>query len=208
MDGEPRISPPVLKFLHVDQKGKLSTPRDYGALVKLLPVLRNLVDGCGEVTLAAEEAECIRSLGFEAQSGRWKCPPLPPDMTRDNPLLERLSVGWGEWTPQEVIPKNESTRETGTTNHRSGESPGSQRNPVEWLPERNKIAQPTQQPRTEPDPARIEEVASKILKTLQRRGRPIPKRRLQQLLWRYPATVFNLALRTAERRQHIFLQIK
>ena len=73
----------------------MSTIPDYAALVKLLPILRNLVDGCGEVTLTAEEAAQIRLLGFAAEAGRWKVPPVPPELIQDNPLLEHLSIGWG-----------------------------------------------------------------------------------------------------------------
>jgi hypothetical protein len=72
----------------------MSTTPDYAALVKLLPSFRSLVDGCGEVTLTSEEAAKIRSLGFAAEPGRWKVPPLPPELVRDNPLLEHLSNGW------------------------------------------------------------------------------------------------------------------
>lgn len=180
---------------------------DYESLVKLLPVLGNLVDACGEVTLTADEAKRILSLGFKAESGRWKCPPLPPELTRDNPMLERLSAGWGERAPLQSIPKNEGTREMGAPNQQGGEAQVSRRHPVEAVPEYHTTERPTPQPRTEPDFARIEEAASKIVEALQRAGKPIPKRRLQQLLWRYP-TVFTSALRILERRQHIFLEIR
>lgn len=74
---------------------EMSTTPNYAALVKLLPTLRSLVDGCGEVTLIADEAAKIRSLGFQAEEGRWKAPPVPPELVRDNPLIENLSIGWG-----------------------------------------------------------------------------------------------------------------
>jgi hypothetical protein len=181
---------------------------DYAILVKLLLVLRRLPDATGETTLTPEEAAKVRSLGFAAESGRWKCPPLPPQLTHDNPLLEPLSVGWGERTPLQAIPKNEGTREIGAANQRKGGARVSRRHPVEAVPERHKTERPTLQPRTEPDAARIEEAASKITATLQRAGKPIPKRRLQQLLWRYPAATFTSALRMAERRQLISLEIR
>src|SRR5262249_2164617 len=73
---------------------EMNAPPDYAALVKLLPALRTLVDACGEVTLTAYEAERIGSLGFDANAGRWHVPPVPPELVRDNPLLEHLSVGW------------------------------------------------------------------------------------------------------------------
>ena len=185
-----------------------NTPPDYLNLVKLLLVLHNLVDACGEVVITFQEASKIRALGFPAEPGRWKCPPLPPELTRDNPLLEPLSVGWGERTPLQAIPKNECPREIGAASPRRGEARTSRRHPVVTVPERHKCERPTPQPRTAPDSARIEEAASKIVAALQRAGEPIPKRRLQQLLWRYPATIFTLALRMAERRQHISLEIR
>ena len=159
----------VIRLLNADRSGKLSTPPDYVALVKLLPALRNLVDACGEVTLTAEEAERILSLGFEAQSGRWKCPPLPPELTRDNSLLEPLSAKWGERTPLQAIPKNEGFRETRTANQQGGETRVSRRHLVEAVPDYYKTGRPTPQPRTAPDSALIEEAASKIVESLQRR---------------------------------------
>jgi hypothetical protein len=72
----------------------MSDTPDYVTLVKLLPILRNLVDGCGEVTLTADEAAQIRLLGFRAEEGRWRVPPVPPELVADIPLLENLSIGW------------------------------------------------------------------------------------------------------------------
>jgi hypothetical protein len=182
----------------------MSIPRDYAALVKLLPTLRVFPDALGWTTLAAEEASKICLLGFEAQSGRWKCPPLPPELTRDNSLMMPLSAGWGERTP---LGESEEKRATGTVRQQHGEDHVTPRPPVEAAPEHHKLERPTPQPRTEPDSELIEEAASKIVETLQRAGKPIPKRRLQQLLWRYP-TFFTSALRILERRQHIFLEIR
>jgi hypothetical protein len=90
----------------------MSTTPDYTTLVKLFPILRNCVDGCGEVTLTVEEAERIQSLGFTVRAGPWKVPPLPPELVRDNPLLEHLSIGWNpaqaEATPNGANTKNQS----------------------------------------------------------------------------------------------------
>jgi hypothetical protein len=72
----------------------MSSSADYASLVKLLPILGRLVDACGEVTLTAGEAAQIRFLGFRAEEGRWKVPPVPPELVRDNPLLENLAIGW------------------------------------------------------------------------------------------------------------------
>ena len=192
----------------MEQYCEMGLTPDYATLVKLLLVLRRLPDATGETTLTPEESAKVRSLGFTAESGRWKCPPLPPQLTRDNPLLEPLSAGWDERAPLQAIAKNEATGETGVANQQSGEVRVSRRLPAETVPEYRKTERPTPQPRTAVDSARIEEAASKIVATLQRAGKPIPKRRLQQLLWRYPATIFTSALRMAERRQHISLEIR
>lgn len=73
----------------------MSTTCNYATLIKLLPTFRNLVDRCGEVTLTSDEADKIRTLGLPAEEGRWRVPPVPPELVRDNPLLEHLSIGWG-----------------------------------------------------------------------------------------------------------------
>ncbi len=67
---------------------------DYAALHRLLFVLKRLPDVMGETTLTAEEAARIRSLGFAAEAGPWRVPPLPPELVRDNPLFEGFAVGW------------------------------------------------------------------------------------------------------------------
>lgn len=98
--------------LPVRSRREMSTTPDYVNLVKLFPVLRNLVDGCGEVILTVEGAARIRLLGFRAEEGRWKVPPVPPELVRDNNLLEHLSIGWNprrvEATPNEVNTKSQS----------------------------------------------------------------------------------------------------
>jgi hypothetical protein len=63
---------------------------EYAALVKLLPTLRVLPDALGWTILTDEEGGKIRSLGFPAKAGRWKTPPLPFELVRDNPLLENF----------------------------------------------------------------------------------------------------------------------
>jgi hypothetical protein len=90
----------------------MSATSDYAALVKLFPILQDCVDGCGEATLTVEEADRIQSLGFAAEAGRWKVPPLPFELVRDNPLIEYLSIGWNpaqaEATPNGPNTKNQS----------------------------------------------------------------------------------------------------
>src|SRR5713226_9706383 len=84
---------------------------DYATLVKLLPLLRRLPDATGETTLTPEEAAKIRSFGFTTEVGRWKVPPVPPELVRDSPLLEHLSIGWNpaqaEATPNGASRENQ-----------------------------------------------------------------------------------------------------
>src|SRR5882724_372303 len=75
---------------------RVTTVPDYPGLVKLLPLLRILPDALGETTLATEEAALIQSLGFAAEAGRWKVPPLPPELVSGNQLFENYSEGWNE----------------------------------------------------------------------------------------------------------------
>jgi hypothetical protein len=74
----------------------MTTAPDYPGLVKLLSILRSLPDARKEAMLTTEEAGRIRSLGFAAEAGRWKVPPLPPELVRGSPLFENYSEGWDE----------------------------------------------------------------------------------------------------------------
>jgi|SRR5437588_8465459 len=76
------------------EETEATTASDYPGLVKLLPLLRTFPDALGETTLTTEEAAHIRSLGFAAEAGRWKVPPLPPELVSGNQLLENFSTGW------------------------------------------------------------------------------------------------------------------
>ena len=142
---------------------------DYAGLVKLLPVLRNLVDACGEVTLTPQEAELIRSLGFAVKAGRWRVPPVPPELVADNPLLEHLSLGW--------VPPGATFRDL--TNHREEalNSPHFSRVPG---------VQDEQFPLTK--------LQERIVAKLNRHGGCPKRRTIQQRCWRTPATAFNHAL--------------
>jgi hypothetical protein len=159
--------------------------RDYESLVRLLPTLRNLVDACGEVMLTSEEASKIRSLRFSAEAGRWKCPPLPPHLTRDNPLLEPLSAGWDERSLLDEAPNSgrsmaqraacQQDRHAHLTRGRSVEA-------VDMSLGSCEAERPVQLLAAGPDWERIEEAASKIEETLVRSSKPLTKRRLQQRL--------------------------
>jgi hypothetical protein len=79
------------------------TVPDFDGLTKALQVTKRLVDATGEVILIEDEAAGIRALGFPtAGAGRWKVPPVPPELVRDNWLFEHLAIGWPSyltWTP-------------------------------------------------------------------------------------------------------------
>lgn len=186
----------------------MSDTPDYAALVKLLPTLRNLVDGCGDVSLTDEEAELIRSLGFAAQSGRWRVPPVPPELVRDNPLLENRSIGWSS---RQNDPPASSVRIP------EARVEGS-RVAVQDVPA-TEGARPGEFRRTKEPSARLRQarggddsevsaLAAKILVSVKRNGGEITKRRLQQNLWRYQATTFNKALKRLAKRGQIILDRK
>lgn len=180
----------------------MDKPPDYADLIRLLFQLRIFPDATGETTLTSEEAANISSLGFSAEAGRWKCPPLPPNLTRDNPLLEPLSAGWDRL--QHDLRNNTQVNQP----MRQGpHSQGSQstRRPVEKRALGSFREQaPVKRPHTSSslevaEDYDVELVSAKIRAILDRESGRIYKRRLQQRLARYPAMVFNEALRRLNR---------
>lgn len=184
---------------------------DYAALVKLVPVLRRLPDATGETTLMPEEAARIRSFGFTAESGRWKCPPLPPQLTCDNPLLEALSAGWNDQSVLPAIPRIEGSRESEAARHQGGETRVTQQPPVKPMdvcPAQHKVERPVLPYREDPDAKLVEELLSKMRERAQRADRPMRRRRWQQLYWRYPAQIFNRAFGIMVRERRIFVEFR
>jgi hypothetical protein len=187
----------------------MSDTPDYGALIELLPLLRRMPDVTGETALTPEEAERIRSLGFEAEIGPWMVPPLPPALTRDT-MWESLSAGWNDRPSRSAMPVSENRQETETNCRQNGEAGVAPQRSVEAiyvLPEHYNSGR--QAPPTEHlDWKRIEEAASKILAAVERNGGEITRRRLQQKLWRYGATTFDQALEYLARHGRITLDSK
>ena len=58
---------------------KASPGPNYSALVDVLLELHQVPDGAGETILDSREAARIRSCGFAARKGLWRCPPIPPE---------------------------------------------------------------------------------------------------------------------------------
>jgi hypothetical protein len=175
---------------------------NYAALARLLPLLRNLVDACGDVWLTDGEAARIRALGFSAQVGRWRVPPLPPELVAGNPLLEPLSIGWEPPPPLRGHTFSEVSR-------------GAGRLVTAARPQALVTPQPTtataesygEWPRVDgPRSSSGElirsdaEVAAKVLAALRNAGGRVSKRRVQQKLWRFPAAVVNQALNSLASR--------
>jgi len=184
---------------------------DYATLVKLLPILRRLPDAIGETTLTPEEAAKIRSFGFAANSGRWKCPPLPPPLTRDNPLLEPLSVGWSEQSVLPAISRIEGIRESETARQQVGEvrvtkQPPSK--PIDACPGQHEVKRVAPPYKEDQDAKLVKELLSKMRERAQKSYRPMRRRRWQQLYWRYPAKIFNRAFAIMVRDRRIFLEIR
>src|SRR6266852_5301260 len=184
---------------------------NYATLVKLLPVLHRLPDATGETTLTPEEAAKIRSFGFTAESGRWKCPPLPPQLTRDNPPLEPLSAGWNDRSVLPAIPRIEGSRESETARQPSGEprvTPQPPVKPIYVCLGQHKVEEPVRAYKEDPDAKLVEKLLLKMRDRAQRTDRPILRRRLQQLYWRYPAKIFNRAFGIMVRDRRIFVEIR
>ncbi len=160
----------------------MSATPDYAALVKLFPILRNCVDGCGEVTLTADEAAQIRLLGFRAEEGRWSVPPVPPELVADNPLLENLSIGWNtRQNPSQPISTNGSRQES-----KSG---------VPQTPARTSDVQPGPMDRWQTTEREgLTELNQRILRAVKNAGGRIFKRQLQKKFWRFRAKAFSAAL--------------
>jgi hypothetical protein len=163
----------------------MSNAPDYAALVRLFPVLRNLVDACGEVTLTAEEAAQIRLLGFPAEEGRWRVLPVPNELVRDNPLLENLSIGWDpRKSPGQITVANERRQRSSSA--------------VPHTPARTSDDHPhlIDGGTTWQDPLQEElaELQSKILWATEKVGGRILKRQLQKKFWRFRAEAFGTAL--------------
>jgi|SRR5215472_3368605 len=135
---------------------------DYAALFKTLFTLKRLPDTIGETTLTPEEASEICSLGFAASPGRWRVPPLPPDLTRDT-SFEGWSAGWF------------ASRVETQAIARITEEDGAREEKIPLCDERNDADEPQQ-------------LSGKILSLLERRmiravekaGGKIAKRRLQK----------------------------
>jgi hypothetical protein len=163
----------------------MSDAPDYAALVRLFPVLRNCVDGCGEVTLTADEAAQIRLLGFPAEEGRWRVPPLPPELVRDNPLLEHLSI---RWDARETLGQPNSTK-------------GGREDSKSAVPHAPASTSDVQSQRTGDEAKRqvpaeeaLAELRRKILRSVENAGGSILKRHLQKKFWRFRAKAFATAL--------------
>jgi hypothetical protein len=196
----------------------MSAAPDYLGLVKLLPALRVFPDAIGETTITFEEAARIRSLGFAAEAGRWKVPPVPLDLVRDSPLLEHLSAGWDSRNAAPItVPQRQGERNNEvasgqvlkpapTLQSSPSGSPAARQHTTETSQPVSLIHSLGQDP--EPDRKLVEKALSKILAAVDRAGGKITRRRLQQKLWRYSAEVFNRALRAAVRHGCITLEMR
>ena len=184
---------------------------NYALLVKLLPLLRRLPDATGETTLTPEEAAQINSFGFVAESGEWKCPPLPPQLTRDNPLLESLSAGWNDQSVLSAITRIEASVELESCTQQVGQVRVVQQPPADWIEaclRQRQVERPVLPYGKDPDERLIKDLVSKMRKRAERLGGPMRRRRWQQLYWRYPARIFNRALGLMVRDRRIFMEIR
>lgn len=167
------------------------TAPDYASLVKLLTVLKRLPDAMGETILTPEEVARISTLGFQAAPGRWQVPPLPLHLTRGNPLLEPLSIGWVD---PPTLPTTPNKSDSVLTHERDvGKERAMPRPSRKCVKEGHRATKPVSQPLEAIEEALVQELVSKMNEKAAQLVKPIRKRRWQQLYWRYPAKVFNRA---------------
>ncbi len=197
------------------QAGSGTGGPDYEGLVKLLSVLRNFVDACGEVRINNEEAARISTLGFPAKAGRWRVPPVPPELVTDNHLLEHLALGWthAQSVPQEPTGQTKTLDQSAGTARATPKSLSSpQLSAGDAVTLGREKAPESKDGKSHPEKAASRAVEHrgptswtkeelKILEIVRvSPGAGISKRRLQQRLWRIPARRLNRALRSLEAR--------
>jgi hypothetical protein len=193
----------------------MTTVPDYPGLVKVLQYeLRHMPDARKEAMLTTEEAARVRSLGFEAAAGRWKVPPLPPELVRGNQLFENYSEGWDE-LQDGILRTSQIQKTAGQPSARDREVVDP---PAPSLPReiavgvlRNQelgVERPVPAYREDPDAKLVEELVAKMCERAQKADRPMRRRRLQQLYWRYPGKIFNRAFAIMVRDRRIFLEIR
>ncbi len=139
---------------------------DCPALIEVLLTLRYLPDHLGETKLNSTEAAAIRACGFEARAG-WKRPWRCP-------LLPHALL----WPYPALYHLSDGVDRLWQPTH------------LGWAKER---ARPIKQIAPLPPMDPLSSIDKRILNAVRMAGR-IPKRRLQQKLWRLPAMIFNHAL--------------
>lgn len=144
-----------------------STP-DYEGLLKLFPRLTRFPDATGETTLTSAEAAEIRALGFQAEAGEWNIPFIPFQFVRDTPF---------DWASQ--LPH------TGSHDAQDRDLRGTATQSRAIV--RDDVTQ-SQQASGQEGPSRL---GQRMIRAAKRAGGRIPKRRLQQKLWRTTAKEFN-----------------
>jgi hypothetical protein len=154
---------------------------DYVGLVRVLLRTRYMVDASGQVLLTDEEAAQIRQLGFPTVgAGWWSVPAVPPELVRDNPLLEHLALHWPTYLQWEWDTGRTSGHVANTRLQTSSlkSTPIQTRFPLDqWLAQYGRPEHP------------------RILQSLwRRRVTGVRKRVLQQVMHRIPACRFNNAI--------------
>lgn len=162
----------------------MNTTPDYPGLAKMIPGLRHWPDALSETVLDAEEAQRIQSFGFAAEAGKWKIPPISPELVVINHLPEHLSIGWdSRKIDAQPISGNEQVRTLPP--ERNGRHPDS-------LPEHSLGGVDTRRQESEDEnlctplqePAKFEETLRKVVRVIQTAGGRARVRRVQQGSWR------------------------
>jgi hypothetical protein len=195
--------------------GARTTP-DYAGLVRLLFQLRVFPDWLGWTFLSEKEAAAIRSLGFEAVPGYSKVPmPLPPELVVGTPL-EGLSIGWEKFQA-DLLRASQVQKPAGQPSGGDREvvDPSArfrlreiEVKPIDLCPGQHEVKQPVPPYGEDRDAKLVKELVSKMRERAEKADRPMQRRRLQQLYWRYPGKIFNRAFAIMVRDRRIFLEVR
>jgi hypothetical protein len=176
---------------------------DYAALVKLLPTLKHAVDALAEVILTPSEAEKIQPLGFTAHPGRWRVPPIPPELVAGNGFLEHLASRWDPFWAlrhdgQDAMHATDPAHQPGIVVDTATSPTPPTETAAEidgFHPEPDRCyTEPASAATDRPEPIAPSKVELQILHLLERHGGQMPRRLLQQKCWRRTAEEFNQAL--------------
>ena len=175
---------PSGSILRIRWEDWISPERDFQKLVEFLVRLTRVPDGLGDTRLTEDEAARIRELGFPAEAGPWRVPPLPHRLVAGG-LFESLADRWREQENREYLNGDAATSEPCEVEIQLPDYPA------------RKLHQVEESPSTDDE--------IRILTSVRRHGDCVKKRVLQKLFWRMRASRFNAALESLTQRRVVLL---